>query len=132
PADPRAGRGADLAAHARRAHAPAPRRARARSRRTRPAGGLVTHLRTVCSGLLAPFLLSAVSYAQEAAEERSTSFQAVKGAVKEAVPGGPLLVYAYGLILFLLIAYLIRLVLLQQRNERELSRLSELLGKTGS
>ena len=79
--------------------------------------------------VLLPLLFAGVSHAQDAAEERSQSFQAVKGAVKEDVPGGPLLVYAYGLILLLLVAYLIRLALLQQRSEREVARLAQLLGK---
>jgi hypothetical protein len=81
---------------------------------------------------LLPLAQVAVAHAQDAAEERSTSFQAVKGAVKEDVPGGPLLVWAYGLILVLLVAYLIRLALLQQRSERELARLAQTLGKAGS
>lgn len=79
---------------------------------------------------LMPVLLAAVAHAQDAAEERSQSFQAVKGAVQEDVPGGPLLVYAYGFILLILVGYLVRLVRLQQRSEREIARLSQQLGKT--
>ena len=69
--------------------------------------------------------------AQDAAEDRATSFKAVTGAVKEDVPGGPLLVWAYGLILLLLVGYMVRIALLQQRSDRELARLAQQLGKTG-
>ena len=81
---------------------------------------------------LLPLLFASVALAQDAAEQRSQSFKAVQGAVKEDVPGGPLLVWAYGLILLLLIGYMVRLVLLQQRSDRELERLSQQLGKSGS
>ena len=79
-----------------------------------------------------PLLFATVAVAQDAAEERSQSFQAVQGAVKEDVPGGPLLVWAYGLILLLLVSYMVRIALLQQRSDRELARLAEQLGKSGS
>jgi hypothetical protein len=95
----------------------------------------VIRLRTVYLGAIAcatAFLFATVAFAQDAAEQRSQSFQAVKGAVKEDVPGGPLLVWAYGLILLLLVGYLVRLVRLQQRSERELARLAQQLAKTGS
>jgi hypothetical protein len=90
-----------------------------------------SRLIAVCASL-SPLLLATVARAQDAAEERSQSFQAVKGAVQEDVPGGPLLVYAYGFILLLLVGYLVRLVRLQQRSERELARLAQQLGKSGS
>jgi len=97
----------------------------------------VTRLRTVYLGAIAcatTALFATIAFAQDAAqdaaEQRSQSFQ--KGAVKEDVPGGPLLVWAYGLILLLLIGYLVRLVRLQQRSERELARLAQQLAKTGS
>jgi hypothetical protein len=90
-----------------------------------------SRLSAVCASL-SPVFLAAVARAQDAAEERSQSFQAVKGAVQEDVPGGPLLVYAYGFILLLLVGYLVRLVRLQQRSEREVARLAQQLGKSGS
>jgi type VI protein secretion system component VasF len=94
----------------------------------------VSHLRTAylsCVACATAVLFTTVAFAQDAAEERSQSFQAVKGAVKEDVPGGPLLVWAYGLILLLMVGYLVRLVRLQQRSERELARLSQQLSKAG-
>jgi hypothetical protein len=95
----------------------------------------VTRLRTVfssCVACAAVLLFATVALAQDAAEERSQSFKAVQGAVKEDVPGGPLLVWAYGLILVLLIGYLVRLVRMQQRSEREIARLAQQLSKAGS
>ena len=61
--------------------------------------------------------------AQDAAEDRATSFKAVTGAVKEDVPGGPLLLGAYGAILVVLITYGVRLVRMQQRAQTDLARL---------
>jgi hypothetical protein len=98
----------------------------------------VNRLRTVSLGWLAcatSLLFACAAAAQQApdaAEERSQSFQAVKGAVQEDVPGGPLLVWAYGLILLLLVGYLVRLVRMQQHSERELARLAQQLNKAGS
>ena len=70
---------------------------------------------------------SAQAAAPSAAIERSTSFQAVQGAVKEDVPGGPLLVGAYALIWLGVLAYVVRLVRLQRRAESDLARLEQLL-----
>jgi len=78
-----------------------------------------------------PWLAASVAdaQAQDAAEGRAQSFQAVQGALKEDVPGGPLLVYAYGLIWLLMLLYVIRLARLQQHNQREIERLSQVLAK---
>ena len=70
---------------------------------------------------------SASVRAQDAAEERAQSFQAVEGAVKEDVPGGPLLIAAYGVIWALTLLYVIRLVRLQQRAQNDLQRLEQVL-----
>jgi CcmD family protein len=69
-------------------------------------------------------------HAQDAAEERAQSFQAVEGAVKEDVPGGPLLVAAYGAIWVLLLLYVIRLVRMQQRAQSDLQRLEQALARS--
>jgi hypothetical protein len=63
--------------------------------------------------------------AEDAAESRATSFQAVEGPTAEQVPGGMLLVAAYAVVLVLLVAYVGRLGSLQRRNQNELARLSE-------
>lgn len=68
-----------------------------------------------------------VALAQDAAEERSQSFRAVEGAVKEDIAGGPLLVAAYAVIWVLVLLYVVRLVRLQQRAERDVARLERVL-----
>jgi hypothetical protein len=79
----------------------------------------------VLFGLLA--CASASVRAQDAAEERAQSFQAVEGAVKEDVPGGPLLIAAYGVIWALTLLYVLRIVRLQQRAQNDLQRLEQVL-----
>ena len=81
----------------------------------------------VCVVPLAVLGMGSKVAAQAADEERSTSFQAVQGAVKEDVPGGPLLVGAYALIWLGVLAYVIRLVRLQRRAQSDLARLEQLL-----
>ena len=83
----------------------------------------------VCEVPLALLGLDSHASAQAADEERSTSFQAVQGAVKEDVPGGPLLVGAYALIWLGVLAYVVRLVRLQRRAESDLARLEQLLSR---
>lgn len=68
---------------------------------------------------------------EDAAESRSTSFQAVQGPNKEDVPGGPLLVYAYAFIMVALVAYVARLGSLQSKNRAELERLTRALEHGG-
>jgi CcmD family protein len=68
----------------------------------------------------------------DAAEERSQSFQAVRGAVKEDVPGGPLLVAAYAAIWIALLLYVIRLARLQQRVQSDVERLERVLARDAS
>ncbi|MFT3923686.1 MAG: hypothetical protein QM778_14235 [Myxococcales bacterium] len=71
---------------------------------------------------------SGIAQAQEGAEEsRATTFQAVEGPQKESVPGGPLLIGAYGFVLAALLAYVARLGLMQRRTAAEVERLSALL-----
>jgi CcmD family protein len=73
--------------------------------------------------------------AQDAAEQRSQSFQAVQGAVREDVAGGPLLLAAYGVIWVLVLLYVIRLVRLQTRSQADIERLERVLAdaaKAGS
>jgi CcmD family protein len=73
---------------------------------------------------------SALALAQDAAKnDRATSFEAVSGAVKEDVPGGPLLIAAYGLIWLAVFAYVFRLVRLQRGADENLARLQQDLAK---
>jgi CcmD family protein len=77
----------------------------------------------------ASWLWTAAALAQDAAEERATSFQAVQGAVKEDVPGGPLLVGAYAVVWVFVLLFVVRVVRQQQQSQRDLTRLEALLAK---
>ncbi|HKU37958.1 MAG TPA: CcmD family protein [Polyangiales bacterium] len=73
---------------------------------------------------------ASLALADEAAkDDRAASFQAVTGAVKEDVPGGPLLVAAYALIWLAVLAYVFRLVRLQRGADENLARLQQDLAK---
>ena len=63
------------------------------------------------------------------AGDRATSFKAVSGAVKEDVPGGPLLVIAYGFVWVAVLGYVLRLGRLQTRVEHSLGDLERALQK---
>jgi CcmD family protein len=80
--------------------------------------------------LFAAAAAPAPAMAQDAAEERSQSFRAVEGAVKEDVPGGPLLVAAYAVTWLVVLAYVFRLVRLQQRAQSDVARLERLLAQS--
>jgi CcmD family protein len=84
----------------------------------------------VLAALLAAAAAPTLAAAQDAAEERSQSFRAVEGAVKEDVPGGPLLVAAYAAIWLVVLAYVFRLVRLQQRAQGDVARLERLLAQS--
>jgi hypothetical protein len=60
---------------------------------------------------------------EEAAESRSATFEAVTGAQQEDVPGGPLLVAAYGAVLVLVLGYVLYLGGLTAGASRDLERL---------
>jgi len=64
------------------------------------------------------------------ASSRSTSFQAVEGPTREDVPGAPLLVGGYGIVLVLLLAYVLWLGRLQTGAAREIERLRTALAKS--
>ena len=68
---------------------------------------------------------------EDAAESRSATFQAVQGGKGEDVPGGPLLIAAYGTILVLLVLYVARLGALHAKNRSELDRLARVLERGG-
>ena len=79
---------------------------------------------------LAGFASSAagVALAQDTGD-RATSFQAVSGSAHEDVPGGTLLVAAYGVVLLLFGLYVVYLTAMQQSTAKELTRLEGLLAK---
>jgi CcmD family protein len=72
---------------------------------------------------------TSLARAQDADQDRAQSFQAVKGAVKEDVAGGPLLLVAYAAIWVIVLLYVIRLVRQQQHAQAELDRLEQVLSK---
>jgi hypothetical protein len=87
-------------------------------------------LRTYGALALAISLSVAPTLAQEdPAQSRSTSFQAVEGHQREQVPGGPLVIYAYGFVLLSLIVYVGRLGLMHAKHRSEFERLSAAIGR---
>lgn len=64
-----------------------------------------------------------------AQNDRAQTFEAVSGAVKEDVPGGPLVVAAYALIWLAVFGYVFRLVRLQRGSDENLARLQQDLDK---
>ena len=70
---------------------------------------------------------AAVEDARDAAESRSATFQAVSGGQGEDVPGGPLLVAAYGAVLALVLGYVLHLGRLTAGASRDLDRLETAL-----
>lgn len=78
--------------------------------------------------------LSGVVLAQteSAADDRAQSFQAVTGAVKEDVAGGPLMLAAYAVVWLAVFIYVFRMVRLQRGMEDSLSRLERSIGSGGS
>ena len=93
-------------------------------RLARRARALVLSAALLCA---ADALSGGAARAQDAAEERAQSFRAVEGAVKEDVPGGPLLVAAYAALWVALLGYVFRIVRLQQRAQRDVERLERAL-----
>jgi len=82
---------------------------------------------------LALVLVALPALAQDAepapAGDRATSFVAVDGAVTEDVPGGALLVGAYGAALVLMLGYVLWLGSLQAGANREIARLKKIVEK---
>ncbi len=64
---------------------------------------------------------------EDPAESRSAAFQAMDGARGEQVPGGPLLVTAYGTVMVLLVGCVARLGLMQRKTTADVARLSAAL-----
>jgi CcmD family protein len=60
-------------------------------------------------------------------QDRATEFRAVTGPQAESVPGGLLLVAAYAVIFLLLLGYVVRLGVLQERIASDVTRLERSL-----
>lgn len=88
----------------------------------------MTGLRAALAALAVCFAVVTTALAQDTADDsRATSFQAVQGAQREDVPGGPLLIGAYGVVLVLLVGYVARLGAMHARTSGELDRLTRAL-----
>jgi len=71
----------------------------------------------------------AAAQEESPAESRSTEFKAVEGAPPtKDVPGGPLLIGAYGAVWLLLLLFVVRLGRLQGRTMQDVERLERTLG----
>lgn len=90
-------------------------------------------MKQLIAALALAFALTASTFAQEATEDesaeeaspedRETSFQNVTGPQVEDVPGGALLIGAYGVAWFLVVAYLWRLAALSRRTAADVDAL---------
>lgn len=97
-------------------------------RRLLAALGLAACIATIAAPALADDVdPDAVDNADDVAASRATSFQAVTGAQQEDVPGGPLLVAAYGTVLALVLGYVVYLGSLTSGASRDLDRLEKAL-----
>jgi CcmD family protein len=88
--------------------------------------GVLTLIASVCLCCASSQLVAA--QAPSAGEERASSFQAVSGAVKEDVAGGPLMLAAYAVVWLVLFGYVFRMVRLQRGVEDNLERLERAVG----
>jgi CcmD family protein len=64
-------------------------------------------------------------------ESRAAAFRAVEGSQQEEIPGGPLLIGAYGLAWLLLLVFVVRIGRMQSSTAREIERLERSLGAAG-
>lgn len=74
-------------------------------------------------------ILAFAQNAEDPTASRSTAFRAVSGPTTEDVPGGPLLIGAYGAILVLMIGYVMWLARLQSTTARDLAQLKRALDR---
>ena len=92
-------------------------------------------MKPLIAALALAFALTASAVAQDAEpeeteaapEDRETSFQNVTGPQVEDVPGGALMIGAYGVAWFLVVAYLWRLAALSRRTAADVDALQHAL-----
>jgi CcmD family protein len=65
-------------------------------------------------------------------EDRAQTFEAVTGAVKEDVPGGPLLIAAYAVVWLAVFGYVVHLGRLHGRLSESLQRIETAVGAVGA
>ena len=90
--------------------------------------------RAVLASLVAfgALVIAAPVWAQPAGDSRAAGFRAVEGANVEDVPGGMLLVAAYGIAWLLVLAFVWRLAGLQRQAGADLARVEAALEARGS
>jgi len=77
-------------------------------------------------GSMSTLPVATLASAQEdAAESRAATFEAVEGAQTEDVPGGALLIAAYGVIFLLMLGFVGSIAARQARTQRELAQLRQ-------
>jgi len=103
----------------------------------------------LCVTLAAVFLLGSLIFWQQADSAQGqqssdaalkpmtesgnvTYFRTVEGPVRDQIPGGLLLLAAYGLVWLLLLLYVAHVGRLQTQAQRELDRLEQWLSKAGA
>ena len=78
---------------------------------------------TLAIGVAGASSLALAQDEPDPAEERAQSFEAAEGAQTENIPGGMLMVVAYGAILLLVLGYVGSLAMRQAKTQEELERL---------
>jgi len=84
---------------------------------------LLRGLRALWFVLVLALPAAALAQDESAAESRAATFEAARGAQLEEIPGGGLLVAAYGAALVLLLVYVVSMAFRQASTARELERL---------
>jgi CcmD family protein len=81
-------------------------------------------------GIFLAWAAGVAAQAGQTVDDRAQSFQAVTGAVKEDVAGGPLMLAAYAVVWLAVFFYVFRMVRMQRGVEDNLSRLERSLAHT--
>lgn len=68
---------------------------------------------------------AALAQQEDAAESRAATFEAARGAQLEELPGGALLIAAYGVVFLLVLVYVVSIAFRQATTARELDRLRQ-------
>jgi CcmD family protein len=89
--------------------------------------GLTAAGASLASLALGPSVAAAQGAGEDSAEDRASAFRAVEGADAEQVPGGTLLLSAYGVMWLFIFGYVFRLQRMQTATQAEVSRLARVL-----
>ncbi len=79
-------------------------------------------------GVASSALAQPADQGESPGESRATEFRAMEGPNKESVPGGPLLVIAYGVVWAAVFGYVLRIGKQMTRAEADIARLEKSLG----